>query len=635
MRNINFGPFKNLILVLTIVLSTLPVRGEELKPDIADALNIGDTTRAITLINKEIEVDPNYHFNYYMLGRIYFEQEIYSDAKNYLEIARDKKKKFYESTYYLALTLIQLDELDLAEKLMTEGQKKAKDLKALFEDGHGLVMLAKKNYSEADRDFRRAISIDSTIADFHIHLGDANFYQGIPSLATMEYEKALAIDTAGKEVYFHWAEACLEMKDYACAIEKLQIVLSKDSTHAPAWNRAAGIYFKAALSSRSRAERTNRFKEVIGSYRRYLELSGAKPDSAHVRPYFELAMAYLNVNGFEEAVENFEKVLSIPYEPRDIYFNFGKALWGMRDYVKSGDMLLKHEEWVEAQGDDYRSRISDAEFYQLLGDSYYYRKPPKIFKAVSAYQKSLAERPEQKRLVQNVAVGYHRLKSYKQAIEFYQKRIDMGIDSTSTSLIKNASYCALALAKNESEGEDDLLEEEELDEDMPMAIETEPDTTDYFRVATELMEEYLKYEPNDIKVLTLVGNTYLFNMNDCTNGVKYFEKLATLAPDSCTAPRALGYAYFGGLCNKNYPRALKYLGEAYDCTVANGGACSDVDLVLWIAQANHLHAVAKSEAGEDAKPYFKAANEWYNKVIKCDPNNNDAKEGIKQTQFEF
>ncbi|TKJ21323.1 MAG: hypothetical protein CEE43_10350 [Promethearchaeota archaeon Loki_b32] len=102
------------------------------------------------------------------------------------------------------------------------------------------------------------------------------------------------------------------------------MVLSKDSTHAPAWMRAGGIYFKAALSSRSRDERKNRFIETIGSYKRYIDLSGAKPDSAHVRVYFEMAMSYVNIRGFEDAAQYFSDVLSIPYEARDIYFHYGK-----------------------------------------------------------------------------------------------------------------------------------------------------------------------------------------------------------------------------------------------------------------------------------------------------------------------
>ena len=121
---------------------------------------------------------------------------------------------------------------------MDKGLRKASKLKAWFENGYGLVKLAQEDFQEADRCFRRALAIEPDNAEYHINLGDANFYQGIPSLAIIEYEEALNLDTASLEVYYHWAEACLEMKDYNCAIEKLKIVLTKDSTHAPALMRA-------------------------------------------------------------------------------------------------------------------------------------------------------------------------------------------------------------------------------------------------------------------------------------------------------------------------------------------------------------------------------------------------------------
>jgi len=626
-----FLPVLTLLMGALILFSASSVFSADIKPEISDALDRGDTTLALKLLDREIEVDKAYHLNYYVKGLIGFNRGEYQKAKEQFILAQDKKSKHYESLYYLGLCHLKLNEVEEALKVMEKGRKKAKNVKDWFENGYGLVMMTQENYVEADRAFRQAIIIDSTVAEYHINLGDANFYQGIPSLAVVEYGIALQKDTASKEVYFHWAEACLEMKDYNCAIEKLKVVLSKDSTHAAAWNRAGGIYFKAALSSRSRSDRTNRFKDVIGSYKKYMEISGAKPDSSTVRSFFELGMAYLNINAFEEAVKYFEYVLTIPFEPRDIYFNYGKALWGNRQYVKCGEILQKHIEWVEAQ-EDYNDRISNAELYQLLGDSYYYQKPNDFGNAIKYYKKSLEDSPNQKRIVQNVAVSYHTMKSYKQAIEYYDKRIELGIDTSSASLYRNAGYCALNIANNA--GDEENLELEEEDEvDISGAEGTED--INYYEVAVDYMKNYLEYYPQDSKVLMMVGNTYLFQLSDCTNGVKYFSELLVLEPDNCDAKKAMGYAYFGGVCTKNYSKALNYLTDAYNCIVKSKDACSDVDLVLWIAQCYHLRAADKQKADQDTKSDFKNANEWYNKVLKCSPGNHEAKEGIKQTQFEF
>ncbi|MDH4158379.1 MAG: tetratricopeptide repeat protein, partial [candidate division Zixibacteria bacterium] len=347
-------------------------------------------------------------------------------------------------------------------------------------------------------------------------------------------------------------------------------------------------------------------------------------------PYSEAAMAYVNINGFEEATKLFEEVLAIPYEPRDIYFYYGKSLWGIRDYVKSGDVLVKHLGWVEAQESDNPSRVNDAELYQLLGDSYYYRKPNDFALAIKYYSKSIAISPEQKRILQNIAVAYHSMKSYRQAIEYYNRRIELGIDSASASIYKNAGYCALNIANNEG-GSDDM-ELEEVEEDVEAAPVGDADVN-YYQVAANFMEKYLQYEPVDAKVLMMMGNTYLFQLADCSNGVKYFEQLLAVEPTSCDAKKALGYAYFGGVCTKNYTRALGYLSDAYSCITKTGDACSDADLILWIAQCYHLRAADKEKA--EAKDDFRNANEWYHKGKKCNPTNPAFDEGIKQTQFEF
>ena len=641
MRNITLRKHLNYQLVVSSLLSILllisasKLNAQDIKEPIATALQKGDTTLAIQLINQEIELDKSYYLNYFVLGQISYERENYQEAAKQFKLALDAKSKHYDSMYLLGMAELQLGNIDEALELFKTGKKKDKDNKSRFEDGLGLVLMEQDKFQEADKSFRQALIDEPDNPLYHIHLGDANFYQGVPSLAVMEYEKALEADTAGLEVYYHWAEACLEMKDYTCAIEKLKIVLQKDSTHAPSWRRAAGIYFKAARSSRSREERTTRFKETIGAYKKYIELSGAVPDSNHVRSYLELALSYSEIYGFEDAVENYEKVLSIPYVAKDIYFNYGKALWGVKQYEKSGEMLQKHLEWVAEQGPDYRSTINDYEINQLLGDSYYYRESKDYMTAISYYLKSIEEKPDQKRLVQNIAVGYHSLKSYAQAIEFYQKRIDLGIDEKSASLYKNAGYCALNLASGSTSNEEDEMLEEEMGEEVtPVSAVVDPDVN-YFQVAVDYMTKYLEYQPDDKKIMTAVANTYLYQMKDCSNGVSFFEKIVAMDPSDCEAKKSLGYAYFGGVCTKNYGKALTYLKDAYNCISADKGKCSDVSLVLWIAQCYHLQGSAKAEQAKDSKAEYKAAFEWYGKVLECQPGNADAKKGQDDLQFEF
>jgi tetratricopeptide (TPR) repeat protein len=647
-----------------VCLILVAIAFAQINPDIQQAIDSGNTAKAIELLQAEIASDPSYHINYYLLGKIYFDEARYRKAADYFQQALDKKNSHYESMYLLSRSLIKLNELDRAEKLIKEGLKKAKDMKPQFENAAGLLAVAQGDYQEADRAFRRALAqsdaeeskelkdlenapisepdrkrlMDSARtsyakeqAEYHIHLGDANFYQGVYPLAIVEYEKALEIDTGSVEVHYHWAEACLEMKDYNCAIEKLKLVLQKDSTHAAAWMRAGGIYFKAARSTRERQARIERYKEAIGSYNKYLELSGVQPDSESVRVFFELGMAYTALSGYEEAKDYFEKVLAIPYVPKDIYYYYGKTLWATRDYKKGAEMIQKHLDWVKQQGDDYKSSVSDAELYQVLGDCYFYSEDKDYANAIKYYRKSLDAYPENERLLYNMAFAYHQLNSYEQAMEYYQKRIALGIDSSSASIYKNAGFCALNIANTQGDNDEGDLIEDEDDLTGTPASGANADVN-YYELAIEYLTKFLEYSPDDANSVRLVAQTYLFNLSDCANGVAYYEKLLALEPSNCDAMRSIGYAYFGGVCNKNYDKALTFLKEAYNCVSNKEGPCTDIDVVKWIAQAYHLRAVDK--AG-DAAPDFKNAFEWYGRCLKCDPNDTDCKEGRDDTQFEF
>ena len=618
-----------LVAVVAVVLGMFVTGAAQvLDQGVQTALDRGDTTAALTLLDKQIDLDKGYYYNYYIKGRIFYERQQYDKAAEVLELALSKKSKYWETVKYLGLCDIQLGKLDEAEKLFKDALKKVRDEKAEFEYLYGLVMMARKQYNDADIAFRKALAINENVAEYHIGLGDANFYNGVPSLAALEYEKAQKLDTASTEVYFHWADACLEMKDYTCAMDKLHLVLSKDSTFAPAWRRAGNIYFKAARSSRTLADRDARYMDAIGAYNRYFELSHKGADSSTVREYFETAMAYTNLRRYEDALPYFEKVLAIPYEPRDIYFYYGKALWGTRDYVKGAEILQKQLTWAGQQDEDFQSRVEEDDVYKLLGDCYYYREPRDFSTAVRYYQKSLEASPHQPRVLQNLAVGLHTLNRYGEALQYYDLRIAEGIDSSSASILKNASLCALSIANQTTTShENDMLDEE--DEGGMPGVDP---NKNYFQVAADYMKQYLKFDPNDVDMLERLGNTQLYQLKNCENGVATLERMLALAPNNCQAKKSIGYAYFTGeICHKDLNKTLRYLLQAYDC-MSSKGPCEDDALVKWIAQAYHLRAVDKTG---DVNSDFKNAYEWYGKVLKCKPGDAEAQKGQADTRFEF
>ena len=80
---------------------------------------------------------------------------------------------------------------------------------------------------------------------------------------------------------------------------------------------------------------------------------------------------------------------------------------------------------------------------------------------------------------------------------------------------------------------------------------------------------------------------------------------------------------------------MSILKEANNCLSDQKGACSDAELVMWIAQCYHLRGADKMNAKKDYNDDFKNAYNWYGKVLKCEPSNSIAKKGQDDLEFEF
>jgi tetratricopeptide (TPR) repeat protein len=505
----------------------------------------------------------------------------------------------------------------------------------MFHNGMGLVYLAEGDANSADRELRQAIVLDSNIVDYHINLGNAEMQLRVYSLAVSEYEKAIAMDSSSTDLYFRLAEACLEMKDYQSAMDKLRIVLIRDSTHAEAWMKAGGIFYKAARSARNPEDAKQRFIETISSYKRFMDLTKAKPDSVTGRAYYETAMSYLLLGGYPDAITNFAAVLAIPVEPKDIYFYYARAFQGNKEYDSALVYYQKHIEWVKRQPENFQSGIGDAELNRWMGEAYENLKD--YAKVIECYGKSLQSDSTQERLLYGMALAYTYLGNYHDAMIYYMKRIAFGVDERYWSIYYNAATSALYMAEQASQ-QSDKNQGNKTVTDSSATIEADPLAgIDFAKLAAEYLEKVVEYKPDNIKAASMLGSIYLYQLSDCPKGVQYYEKVLAAEPDNCEALKSLGYANFAGLCPKNFSRAVDYLSRALTCqTKKSGSEGSDPNLLLWIGQAYEFRAADLRGSDKVAsKKDYKSAFDWYNKVLKYEPGNTSAKDGIDRVKFEY
>lgn len=137
----------------------------------------------------------------------------------------------------------------------------------------------------------------------------------------------------------------------------------------------------------------------------------------------------------------------------------------------------------------------------------------------------------------------------------------------------------------------------------------------------------------------MLATTYTYNLGDCENGKTWSERWHAKDTANCDALKNLGTINFGTDCQKNYLRAVNYFRQALDCykNVQGMDNCGNSDIILYVAQAYHLHAadLAEADKKQESKQYFKNAFDWYKKVLKCDPGNEAAKQGVRDTEFEY
>ncbi|MBN4076398.1 hypothetical protein JYT16_01635 [Gemmatimonas aurantiaca] len=601
-------------------------------------------------LKSKVRSFPKEPLNYFVLGKFYYDSDRFVEAREQFVGGLKQDKNHNLCSYYLGLTMVQAGELNEAEKLFEKRLKRGKGLMAEFNNGLGLVFLTRarnlterdeardaifEQASKADGQFRAAIAFDNENCTFHLNLAEANYLRGVFPSAKAEYEIALAMCPGETDVSFRFAEACFKMRDYVCALEQVQIAISSDSANPAAWEMFGTISFGAASGATTSADAVAKYKNAIAAFRKFVILTGGKADSTNANAFYQLATALSILGGHEEALANYQAVLDVPVVPREIYYSMAKAAGGLKQWDEALGFLEKHENWARDAGESYKPSMSAVAIAERKGEAYYGKKD--YLSAAPYLQQAYNADTTKTKLLVNLCLAHHNVKEYRNALPYYERLLAQDLGDQMWSLYLNGAFCALAIANGDAgDEEEDLDEMDGMDEgEIDSATLDDRSPSDYYSLTVEWLNRVLEYKPDNERAINLLATTYLYDMNDCANGVKWYKKVREIKPDDCQALRSLGYAYFGGICTINFGKAISYLGQALDCF--GGDACSSVEISMWIAQAYHLRAADKAENDQksEAKADFKKAHEWYGKVLVCDPNNAEAADSKSAIEFEF
>lgn len=168
-------------------------------------------------------------------------------------------------------------------------------------------------------------------------------------------------DNEKTDIYLEIADVYEDMEDYKSLFEVLKQALKYDSNNEEVMNR---LWYSSEL-----LEKPDGIVELLQ------EVIDKEP--YNYLAWYNLGHAYLSLELFEKAIENFEYVIAIKEDFEDVYVDLGDAHMSLKQYVK----------------------------------------------AIDYYKESLNYQKPFKELFLSIGIAYEKLNDYKNAREYYRKAI--------------------------------------------------------------------------------------------------------------------------------------------------------------------------------------------------------------------
>ena len=243
--------------------------------------------------------------------------------------------------------------------------------------------LSLKKLSVAENDIRKALSIDSTKAEYYLTLADITFARMNLPGSEGAFKKALALDNNNIEAHLKLSELYLYLKKYPESISEANEALRIDKKRAKAYFIKGFVYKETKDTLRAISnfqtcieQEPNHFDAIIQLGNLYathndpiaLEYynKALKLQPHSVEALYDRGLYFQNTGDIEKAVNDYNELLKVNPRYGFAYFNLGYiAMKYEKDYKKAISFFtqsLTHENhYVEAY---YNRGVC----YEFIGD---------------------------------------------------------------------------------------------------------------------------------------------------------------------------------------------------------------------------------------------------------------------------
>jgi len=469
-----------------------------------------------------LKLNPKYVEPLTGLGKLLRKMGKKREGTAKLEEAVKYNPKDPAALYALGQAYLDDKRYDDAEKIFRKGTL-LKQGRALFLAGTALALEGKGDLKQAEEIFIRARETDPNNLRVRLDLGGFYMRKKIPVLAAPEYGRAAELDPKNPEYHYLYGKALVGMNEFNAGLTAFINATQQDSTYAPAYLESGRLFYRAKRYK----EAADNFKVYTGlmpdDYQGYLELGRALANSRDPNDKVEAVITLTKANEMKQGVPEVLGALCKLYAEQgeagrdsalaycDQYASAADSLTAEENlrvgtlYVAAGDSAKAFEHLTRAVAQD-STLAKDANFQ--LGFLFFARQD--FASAAPYFERTLQADSTFVPALLNLALSKLQLNDKPKAIEILRRAL-----AVNPKDVRAMIWIGQTMLTMEPDS-------------LPVALET-------YRAAIAI-------DSTNADAYRGAGLAFLL-MDNCTEGLGYFQKAAELQPDHVQGHIWLGQTY--------------------------------------------------------------------------------------------
>jgi len=481
-----------------------------------------------------------------------------------------------------------------ASSFIPKNKKKYTDqhVQTLIKLGSAQIIGKKKRYEKGLGYLSKALEAAPNNVDVYLATGDLYIDRKDGSNAIKNYNKALYLDPKSPVSQVKIGNIYLAAKNLSEARKKFEDAKDIDSSFAPVYKGLGEMFSMAGYYNLSKA-----------NYKRFLDLSGN-----NIPAKVSYANSLYKSKAYADCVTVIDEIMTV-----DNSRNYLNRIAAYSCYEKSVRESTNDEKKVDyAKGLKYiETFFKSVSFDKIIPKDYAYygrlllkssQDSATIEKGLSMLKKGYELDSSDFDLLSELAINSYYDKHYVLAIESYNKKIKTDKATSNDFMYLGKSYYQYAQTlKNDS---------------VKMA---------QYNNAADVFTRLSKKEPDNMQALLMIANSIACTDPDSKLGLaeKYYEDLIQKASaDTVKNDKELfeAYCYMGSYNLFKVPTDYNQAKFFYEKLVS-----LDTKNNAWVIRGYNSLAVLYYK-----KKDYATVKKYYQKILKIDPNNESAKEAIKQ-----